>query len=241
MICSRKSCLVAGVLALMGCSSSPVKDPRLTDMRNAIGQASADANINRFAPIPLQDAQQALAQAEADDREGDRPALDHDLTMAQLRLDTAHSRASTQVLREQRQSLAQQMKADQLEKELHARQTPQGTVLTLADVLFESGKSSLRAGAVNRLQPLASYLKAHPEATATIEGFTDSRGSVDTNQRLSQARAETVKTFLIGEGIDGQRIIARGKGEEFPIATNNTSAGRLQNRRVEVLLSELPQ
>lgn len=241
MICSRKLALMAGMVVIAGCSSGPMNDPRLTDLRNSIGQASADANINRFSPLPLQDAQQAFARAEVDDREGDRPALDHDLTMAKLRLDTARTRASAQDLREQRQILTQQMKSDALEKELHARQTPQGTVLTLADVLYESGKATLRPGAINRLQPLANYLREHPDATATIEGFTDSQGKPEANQHLSQARAETVKEYLVGEGINPQRIIARGKGEDFPIATNNTSAGRQQNRRVEVLLSELPQ
>jgi OmpA-OmpF porin, OOP family len=240
--------LLSGIVVVAGCAETPIADPRVVDLSNAINSARANPQISRNAPIPLQEAQQAITQAAAADREGDRPALDHDLSMAQLRLDTARTRAQAQALRDQAQTVAQQsqlqaseLKAAQLEQELHARQTPQGTVLTLADVLYESGKAILRPGAVNRLQPLANYLKAHPQVSATIEGFTDSRGSPEHNQQLSQARAQTVKEFLVGEGIDPGRIIARGKGEDYPIASNNTAAGRQQNRRVEVLLSELPQ
>ncbi len=237
--------LLVVAAALAGCAGTPQPDPRIADLRQKIDQARGDSTIARYAPAQLQEAQHSLAQADADSHQGESTAVDHDLYMGQRQLDVAHAVASTQAARDQRQALAQegQMRAaqdrtNQLEQELHARQTPQGTVLTLTDVLFETGKATLRPGALNRMQPLASYLRDHPDATATIQGFTDSKGSPAINQELSQARADAVRDFLVGEGIDPGRVMARGMGEDYPIASNSTQAGRQQNRRVEVLLSE---
>ncbi|MGE5505291.1 MAG: OmpA family protein [Actinomycetota bacterium] len=164
-----------------------------------------------------------------------------------MRADAAGAVDRRQALAEQRSQLqlenAQQRSA-RLEQELEglrARQTNQGTVFTLTDVLFETGKAQLKPGAYNRLQPLATYLKQRPEAHAVIEGFTDSTGTPEANRLLSQRRAEAVRDVLIGDGIDPQRLAVQGMGEDYPIASNTTPAGRQQNRRVEVLVSELPR
>lgn len=116
------------------------------------------------------------------------------------------------------------------------REEPTQTVITLTgDVLFESDRSELRPEAQERLRPVADAIRATGD-TAVIVGFTDSRGSDEYNRQLSQRRAESVRNFLIGEGVQGDRIRAEGRGETSPIASNDTAEGRAENRRVEISL-----
>jgi len=117
------------------------------------------------------------------------------------------------------------------------RETPQGTVFTLGDVLFETGQSTLSPGAQQRLAPLADYLRQNPERQIIVEGHTDAVGSERTNAELSQRRAEAVRDFLASRGVEPSRLIARGMGEGYPVASNDNSSGRQQNRRVEVTLA----
>lgn len=109
-------------------------------------------------------------------------------------------------------------------------------MVTLGDVLFSSGGSSLNSGASGNLTRLVTFLDHYPESTATIEGYTDSRGGDDYNQALSQRRADAVKSYLIGEGIRSERLTASGKGDSSPVAGNDSASGRQQNRRVEVVI-----
>jgi len=130
----------------------------------------------------------------------------------------------------------------QLEQQLAAmqantRQTERGLVLTLSDVLFGSRQAALTPGAMHRLQMLATVLKEHPDRQVIIEGYTDNIGSVSSNRDLSQRRADAVRNFLIQNGVDASRISALGYGEASPVAPNTTEAGRLQNRRVEVIIA----
>jgi len=90
-------------------------------------------------------------------------------------------------------------------------------------------------------QQLARFLQENPQRKVSIEGFTDSRGSEEYNQSLSERRADAVKTALLGLGISADRIVAQGFGEAFPVAENNTSAGQQLNRRVEIVISEAGQ
>ncbi len=244
----------AFLVFVAACSAAPVATGRLETVRQEVNMARADAAVTRYAPVPLHEAEQSLAQAERASAAGDAAQTDSLLNITESRLQTARARADAQTATAERQALAEQRsqiqlesaqsRAARLEQEiegLRSKQTPQGTVFTLTDVLFETGKATLRPGAYNRLQPLATYLKAHPGTAVTIEGFTDNVGTAEFNQTLSQRRAEAVRDVLIGDGIEPARITARGKGEDFPIASNDTSAGRQQNRRVEVLVSELPR
>ena len=123
---------------------------------------------------------------------------------------------------------------------LNSRETERGLELTLSEnVLFGSNRSNLKSGAVLKLAPLTEFLQKNLDRMVTIEGHTDSQGSDDDNQRLSQNRAEAVRQLFIGQGIDQSRILATGLGEAYPIATNDTEAGRLQNRRVQIILSQV--
>jgi outer membrane protein OmpA-like peptidoglycan-associated protein len=120
---------------------------------------------------------------------------------------------------------------------LQAKVTERGLVLTLGDVLFATGRAELMAGASTNLNKLVSFLGKYPERTAAIEGYTDSVGSADYNQGLSERRADAVRSYLIAQGIDSARLSATGKGARSPVAGNDTAEGRQQNRRVEVIIN----
>jgi outer membrane protein OmpA-like peptidoglycan-associated protein len=111
----------------------------------------------------------------------------------------------------------------------------------LGDVLFNTGRSDLKAGSLENIYPVVAYLKAHPKTMVKIEGHTDKQGSADYNVELSQRRADAVREFLVNNGVALERITARGMGEDYPVATNSTAAGRRQNRRVEVTISDDPE
>ena len=133
-----------------------------------------------------------------------------------------------------------QQQAAELQREidaLNARPTDRGLVLTLGDVLFESGRSDLKPGSVMNLDQLAAFLQKYPDRSVVVEGHTDSMGGEDYNLDLSQRRADAVKAYLLRRGIDPSRITSTGLGEAAPVASNATDAGRLQNRRVEIVIS----
>ncbi|MGB6451322.1 MAG: OmpA family protein [Steroidobacteraceae bacterium] len=120
---------------------------------------------------------------------------------------------------------------------LQAKPTDRGLVVTLGDVLFSSGGSSLKVGSSDNLTRLAAFLVHYPDRTATIEGYTDSLGGADYNQALSQRRADSVKSYLVRKGVDSDRLTASGEGDSSPVADNDSASGRQQNRRVEVIIS----
>jgi outer membrane protein OmpA-like peptidoglycan-associated protein len=124
--------------------------------------------------------------------------------------------------------------------ELQAKPTDRGLVLSLGDVLFETGRADLKPGATGHLGKLVAFLNTYPERTVAIEGYTDSVGGEDYNQGLSERRADSVKSYLTGQGISAIRLSASGKGESDPVAGNDSAAGRQQNRRVEVVISSPP-
>jgi outer membrane protein OmpA-like peptidoglycan-associated protein len=122
--------------------------------------------------------------------------------------------------------------------ELKAKQTERGLVITLGDVLFEFNKAELKEGAARNLAPLVKALTTDIEQTVIVEGHTDNIGSKDYNVSLSEKRAESVKAYLVGQGIDGARISTDGLGFDYPVASNDTNEGRQQNRRVEIILPQ---
>jgi outer membrane protein OmpA-like peptidoglycan-associated protein len=120
--------------------------------------------------------------------------------------------------------------------ELQAKKTDRGLVVTLGDVLFASGTANLNAGASTNLDKLAAFLNKYPDRNTLIEGYTDSVGTDEFNQGLSERRADAVKSYLTRHGIASTRLTASGKGEASPVGDNTSSAGRQQNRRVEVII-----
>ncbi len=117
------------------------------------------------------------------------------------------------------------------------RQTPRGATLTLQeDVLFATDSDRLRPGAIEKLRPLAAYLRANPGVRVAIDGYTDSRGTDAHNQDLSERRAASVRMAFDQMGVTRARFSVVGHGERDPVASNATAAGMRQNRRVEVTL-----
>jgi len=112
-----------------------------------------------------------------------------------------------------------------------------GLVVTLPGIFFDTGKSTLKAGAKNTLAKIAEQLKGDSDVRVAIEGHTDSVGSDEKNQQLSEKRANAVRDYLVSSGVPADRVTATGKGEADPVASNKTAAGRLQNRRVELVIT----
>lgn len=190
----------------------------------ALAQQAADRQAAALAAANAQaqrdEALIAARQAEADEAR----------RQAELARQSAEQQAAAYQARiaEQEQQL----------KELDAKKTERGMVITLGDVLFAVNKAQLSAGGVRNVQKLADFLNQYPQRKVLIEGHTDSTGSRSINQPLSEQRAEAVRSALAGMGISGDRIETRGYAEAYPVASNNTAAGRQLNRRVEIILSD---
>jgi outer membrane protein OmpA-like peptidoglycan-associated protein len=110
-------------------------------------------------------------------------------------------------------------------------------VVTISDVLFDTDQASLHPEGVENLHKLARVLQLQPQRKVMVEGYTDSTGSAQHNQELSERRAAAVRDTLTGLGVDPARISMRGYGERFPVAANDSAAHRQLNRRVEIVLS----
>jgi len=155
------------------------------------------------------------------------------------RTDARHSDELAQISAQQND--ASRLRAEQLESalsDLQAKKTDRGLVITLGDVLFSTGQADLKPGAGRSLDKLANFMQQYPERSVQIEGFTDSVGADDYNQRLSEHRADAVRDALTERGIASERIRTRGFGKSSPVADNDSASGRQQNRRVEVIISE---
>ena len=141
----------------------------------------------------------------------------------------------------QMQTADAQARAMQLEEQLralNAKKTDRGMVVTIGDVLFDSGRAELKPGSARDMSKLADFFKANPQRTALVEGFTDSVGSEAANQDLSNRRAAAVQAALADMGVERQRISALGYGKAHPVAGNDNASGRQMNRRVEIVLSD---
>ena len=147
--------------------------------------------------------------------------------------------AQAQTLAAQQDAVAARSENEVLRADLsnlQAQQTQRGFVVTLGDVLFEVDRAELKPGAARTLDQLATALNDDRRSTISIEGHTDSTGSAQHNESLSLNRAESVKAYLVRRGVDPVRVTTQGLGQDYPVASNSTEAGRQQNRRVEVIV-----
>ncbi|HEU4627319.1 MAG TPA: OmpA family protein [Steroidobacteraceae bacterium] len=199
----------------------------------------------------------------AEQPQADARLAQHRIYMADRKIETARARAETRFAEDRRGALSEQlerarlgarareadtvqvvtmsserqaMELQRLIDELQAQRTDRALVMSLHNVVFASGEADLKAGDAGNLDELVAFLIEYPNRTVTIEGYTDSIGSPNYNQRLSQRRADSVKTYLVGQGIGSMRLVASGKGEAAPVAGNESADGRQQNRRVEVII-----
>jgi outer membrane protein OmpA-like peptidoglycan-associated protein len=204
-------------------------------------RARAEAEQARIiSRATLEEAERAHQEAlEAQEREA---ASARDAEQAQQEAQQAKALAASSVTEAQlarREADLAIEQADTLRRQLEnlqLRQTESGVVVTLGDVLFESGQTQLLNEAMASLVEVVDLLQSEPDKNIRIEGHTDSTGDAETNLEISALRANSVLEALVSLGVDRSRFTVAGMGEDFPIASNETDEGRRQNRRVDVIL-----
>jgi outer membrane protein OmpA-like peptidoglycan-associated protein len=230
------------------------KDQAQSDAANALA-ARAQAESDTV------NAQAAKTQAESDAAKARADAADAQAATAQAKSDMAESQASSanavsaaqadaeqsRLAAQQAQASAQQAETDkaamrarlseQLNLILQTRDSARGLIVSMSDVLFDTGKFSLKPGAREKLAKVAGILLAYPGLDIAVGGYTDNVGGDAMNQTLSENRAGSVRDYLVQEGVATSSVSARGFGNTLPVASNDNASGRQQNRRVELLVS----
>jgi len=198
--------------------------------RAAALQAQADAERLR------KQAEEAAAQAAKNqqDAEAARAAALAQQQAAEAAAEAAR-KAADQALKEKADIRAQLLA--QLNQVLQTQDTARGLIVNMSDVLFDFGKYTLKPEAREKLAKISGIVMAHPGLNLQVEGYTDSVGSDQVNQQLSERRADTVKDYLIQQGVPGSAVTAQGFGKANPVATNDTAEGRSKNRRVQLVVN----
>ena len=256
----------AALLGMAGCETAPESSGVLDAARSAVGAAEADPNVTKYAPTELDRARKLLLNAEgvAKEKGAKDKTADHYAYLATQMARISQQRAQEQAAiarvkageterqkillaaresevdvakAETHQAQAESQRLAALLENMQASQTPRGIVLTLGDVLFDTGKAQLKSGAERSIEQIASFLKENPDRRVQVEGFTDSQGTDDYNIELSQSRADSVAMAIIQRGVDAQRVRALGYGEGYPVASNDSAGTRQLNRRVEIIVS----
>jgi outer membrane protein OmpA-like peptidoglycan-associated protein len=206
-----------------------VASQRAAIVRETVNFKSAEMGVANAA------AARTSAQLQARTQEADaaqRAAAEAQRSASMARTDTVEAQRQAALAMERNRLLEARM------AELNAKQTPRGIVITLGDVLFDVDRSALKPAGMRMVDQLAEVLKADPQRTVLVEGFTDSTGADAYNQTLSTERADAVRVGLMAQGIASSRVAARGYGKANPVGSNDTAAGRQMNRRVEIVLSD---
>jgi outer membrane protein OmpA-like peptidoglycan-associated protein len=241
-----------------GCSSVPY-NANLAEAHNSFNDARFNSEISTQAPLELKQASDTLNKADVALKEDeDKEAVDHLAYLAKQQVAIAQvtaqrktaetvvnkadaSRSSVQLDARTAEADAAKLLIEQqniLINELNAQKTERGLVITLSDVLFRTDKAQLQSEGLRNVDKLADFLHQYPGYKVLVEGYTDSRGSDQHNQDLSNRRADSVSRELLHSGISRERVITRGYGEEYPVADNDTASSRQLNRRVEIILSD---
>ena len=182
-------------------------------------------------------AREEAMMAQQREAESARTAMQAIEEAEQAKALAASSETAAQLAKREAELAVEQ--ADSLRRQLEnlqLRQTESGVVVTLGDVLFETGEVQLRQEAMASLVEVVDLLQSEPEKKIRIEGHTDSTGDAATNLKISEQRANSVQEALVSLGVESGRVTIAGMGEDFPIASNETEEGRAQNRRVDVIL-----
>jgi len=199
----------------------------------AAKQAQMKAEAEAAAVKAKAEADAAAAQAKA---EADAAAAKAQAEADALKAKEEAAKAEAERARKAADDLRAQL-LDQFNRILETRETPRGLVVNLGDVLFDTGKYGLRPEAKEKLAKLSGIVLAHPGLNLAVEGHTDSVGSDKMNQTLSEKRAESVRSYLLDQGLAQDSVSSQGFGKSTPVADNTTAAGRRKNRRVEIIVS----
>jgi len=225
-----------------------IEDEQLANERAAGAQREADATAQASqAESERAAAERAKQEAEAARREAERAKSEADASTERALKEKSEAEAASAAEAERaRQAVAQaeQEKAqlrEQLRQQLNAiletRETARGLIVNMSDVLFDTGKYTLKPGAKEKLAKISGIVLGHPGLKLEIEGHTDSVGSDEFNQKLSEQRADVVRSYLVAQGLPSDSITAHGFGKTQPVASNDNAAGRQLNRRVELVVS----
>jgi outer membrane protein OmpA-like peptidoglycan-associated protein len=216
-------------------------------MRDAQAKAEADAQAaaeaEAKAKAQAEEDARRRAQAEADQKAAEKAQAEADTARAAALAEQQKAEAAAAEAERQKQEAIRQkeeMRARllrQLNAVLETKDTPRGLVVNMPDVLFDIGKYDLKPAARERLARISGIVTAYPDLKMEVEGHTDSTGSDEFNQVLSEKRANSVRDYLVTNGVSTDNIVARGLGKSEPIADNKTAAGRKLNRRVEMIVS----
>lgn len=222
-----------------GCATSE----ELTQARRAYSEAVNDPVVARNGAAALNDARAALEKAyEADTYERQinyAYVARRNVELARIQAEQAQTQSEMAQLRDQAEQLAASAGQQQAEQELRAyRSEPQEMMPQIDRPHFGFDESQLRPGIKPDIGQLSEYLTNNQDLRVLVEGYTDSIGTQEYNEKLGQRRAESVAEALQADGVSSDRIITRSLGEKFPVATNETAAGRQQNRRAEITILE---
>jgi len=186
------------------------------------------------------DSMRARAQADADAARARSDAADAQAASANAlsaaQADAERSRLAVQQAETDKAAMRTKL-SEQLNSILQTRDSARGLIVSMSDVLFDTGQYSLKPGAREKLAKVAGILLAYPGLNIAVGGYTDNVGGDTMNQTLSEHRAGSVRDYLVQQGVAGNSVSARGFGNTLPVSSNDSSAGRQQNRRVELLVS----
>ena len=216
-------------------------DARLAAERNARTADDARLTAEREARVDA-DRRLSAERGRATDAENARIAADSARAQADAARLSAEAKAERDaagaaVKSEQDKAALREQLREQLNVILDTRATARGLIINLSDVLFDTGRSELKPGAREKLARISGILALHQGLRLEVEGHTDDVGTHDANQRLSERRGESVRAYLVQQGVVSNTVGTIGLGETKPVATNGTAAGRQQNRRVELIVS----
>ena len=195
-------------------------------------QAAQSAQQAAESQLEAQKSQLQAEQARAAKAQADAARAQAEAEAAEARAKAAEANKSAQSAEAVREKLRQQ-----LNSVLQTSETARGLIVNMSDVLFDTAKYTLKPTTQISLAKVAGILEAYPGLKVQVEGYTDSVGSDDYNQKLSENRASTVKDFLISQGVSSNNITSQGFGKNSPVADNATASGRAQNRRVNMVVS----
>ncbi|KAA0948247.1 MULTISPECIES: OmpA family protein [unclassified Pseudomonas] len=251
--------LLLGSAALGGCASHPSSEVVLQQAGNDFQKVKEDTNVLRIAPKDVIRAGESLARADrlstywgsgadvvhyaylsqrysAIAREHTEQVLNEErgakLELERQRLQLALREAKLLSVQQQGKWLEEQIVS------LATTQTDRGLVMTLGDVLFDTGEAELKNSANRTVLKIVQFLQLNPKRVVRIEGYTDSTGGENENLKLSRDRAQAVADVLVDLGVDEKRVQVEGYGDQYPVEVNASERGRAQNRRVEIVFSD---
>jgi outer membrane protein OmpA-like peptidoglycan-associated protein len=204
------------------------------DADAAAQQARLDAEA--VAARAKADADAAAAKFAQEQQAAEAARLAAEKARADAEAQARQAQASAEAAERERAELREKLR-QQLNSVLETRETARGLIVNISDVLFDVDKATLKPGAREKLARVAGILQAQPGINVSVEGHADSTGATSYNQRLSERRASSVRDYIVSQGIQPGTVATAGYGETRPVATNDTAAGRQQNRRVELVVS----